>query len=78
MTWLLDKSCSRSIARGTVNTVNSIGMGVVLLALLCLLLLKTGLCALHESPSLLNGGEYVETFDIFGVVLPDSLSFKLI
>ena len=64
--------------RRTVHTINSIGMGVLLLALLCLLLLKTGLCALHESSSLLNGGEYAETFDVFGIVLPDSLSFKLI
>ena len=60
-------------SRRTVHTVNSIGMGVLLLALLCLLL-----CALHESSSLLNGREYAETFDVFGIVLPDSLSFKLI
>ena len=60
-----------------VHTVNSIGMGVLLLALLCLLLLKTGLCALHVSSSLLHGGEYVVTFDVFGIVLPDTLIFKL-
>ena len=55
----LYKSCSMRMARGTVHTINSIGMSVLLLllALLCLLLLKTGLCALHESSSVLNGGE---------------------
>ena len=65
------------MARGIVHTVNSIGMGVLLLALLCLLLLKTGLCALHESSSLLHGGEYVVTFNVFGIVLPDTLILKL-
>ena len=61
MAWLLYKSWSRSIATGRIHTIDSIGMGVLLLALLCLLLLLlllyTGLCALHESFFLLNGGE---------------------
>ena len=52
-------------------------MSVLLLALLCLLLLKTGLCALHKSSSLLHGGEYVVTFNVFRIVLPDTLIFKL-
>ena len=61
---------------GKVHTINSIGVGMLLLlALLCLLLLKTGLCALHETSSFLHGGEYVVTFDVLGIVLPDSLVF---
>ena len=57
MAWFSYKSWSRTIATGRIHTIDSIGVGVLLLALLCLLLLWTGLCALHESFSLLNGGE---------------------